>query len=227
MRQEKQIGIKRCFLYGEQNSPHVLIQAIDAHDLEGLGAEYSAILSLTDTAAPLLVAFLIDHWNTELSPWCAPAVFGKDSFGAGAADTLSYVMNVLIPDMETVSAEKRRYYLGGYSLSGLFSLWAAYQTDRFAGICAASPSVWFPGWMDYVSSHAIQSPLVYLSLGEREERTRNQVMSKVGDNIRQQNELLSREPSVRDHTLEWNKGNHFKDSEIRTARGFAWLLNHR
>ena len=44
MRQEKQIGIKRCFLYGEQNSPHVLIQAIDAHDLEGLDAEYSAIL---------------------------------------------------------------------------------------------------------------------------------------------------------------------------------------
>ena len=26
--------------------------------------------------------------------------------------------------------------------------------------------------------------------------------------------------------LEWNEGNHFKDPDIRTAKGFAWLLNH-
>ena len=41
-----------------------------------------------------------------------------------------------------------KLYLGGYSLAGFFSLWAAYQTDRFAGVAAVSPSVWFPGWMD-------------------------------------------------------------------------------
>lgn len=26
-------------------------------------------------------------------------------------------------------------------------------------------------------------------------------------------------------TLEWNEGNHFRDSDMRMARGFAWLLN--
>ena len=27
------------------------------------------------------------------------------------------------------------------------------------------------------------------------------------------------------YTLEWNEGNHFRDSDMRMARGFAWLLN--
>ena len=27
--------------------------------------------------------------------------------------------------------------------------------------------------------------------------------------------------------LEWNPGNHFVDSEKRTAKGFAWVLNNR
>ena len=25
--------------------------------------------------------------------------------------------------------------------------------------------------------------------------------------------------------LEWNEGNHFKEPELWTAKGFAWLLN--
>ena len=73
---------------------------------------------------------------------------------------------------------------GGYSLAGLFSLWAAYQTDVFSGIAAASPSVWFPGFIEYMKEHEIKSETVYLSLGDREEKTRNSVMSQVGNCIR-------------------------------------------
>jgi hypothetical protein len=25
--------------------------------------------------------------------------------------------------------------------------------------------------------------------------------------------------------LEWNKGNHFKQPDLRTAKAFAWLMN--
>ena len=28
-----------------------------------------------------------------------------------------------------------------------------------------------------------------------------------------------------DCVLEWNEGNHFKEPDLRTAKGFAWLLN--
>ena len=56
---------------------------------------------------------------------------------------------------------------------GLFSLWAAYQTDTFAGVAAASPSIWFPDFLQYMKEHDIRTESVYLSLGDREEKTRN------------------------------------------------------
>jgi len=119
--------------------------------------------------------------------------------------------------------ERKIYYLGGYSLAALFSLWVAYQTDKFAGIAAASPSIWFPRFVDYMKSTAIQCPNVYLSLGDKEEKTQNAVMSSVGDCIRDGCAWL--EEQGLNCTLEWNTGGHFKEPEIRTARAFAWLLS--
>jgi hypothetical protein len=43
---------------------------------------------------------------------------------------------------------------------------------KFAGIAAASPSMWFPGFVDYMKNNAIQCTNVYLSLGDREENTK-------------------------------------------------------
>lgn len=76
-----------------------------------------------------------------------------------------------------------------------------------------------------MASHSIQASKVYLSLGDKEEKAKNKIMSKVGINIRKQYELICKETNEKTCILEWNPGNHFVDSEIRTAKGFAWLLN--
>ena len=226
MRTERLIGNRPCCLYGDEQAPDVLIQAVDAHDLEVLDQEVERIGALAPRRPFLLVAFRVSDWNQELSPWEAPAVFGKAAFGAGANDTLAFITEALLPEIERCPAgTDRRYYLGGYSLAGLFALWAAYQTDLFQGIAAVSPSVWFPQWIRYIEAHEIRSPLVYLSLGDREEKTRNQVMAQVGGCIRRQHERLCGESAVQACTLEWNPGNHFVDSGLRTAKGFAWLLH--
>ena len=226
MRTEQVIGNRMCFLYGDDQAADVLIQAVDAHDLEAMEQEIEHIRKLTSNQPFLLAAFQITDWNRELSPWEAPAVFGQEGFGAGAKETLAYIVDGLLPDIQKnlPSQGDRRFYLGGYSLAGLFALWAAYQTDLFRGIAAVSPSVWFPQWIRFIEEHAIKVPRVYLSLGDREEKTRNKVMAEVGNNIRWQYEALRREKAVTACTMEWNPGNHFVDSGIRTAKGFAWLL---
>ena len=38
---------------------------------------------------------------------------------------------------------------------------------------AASPSIWFPGFLEYLKRQKIQSNCIYLSLGDKEEKTRN------------------------------------------------------
>ena len=62
---------------------------------------------------------------------------------------------------------------------------------------------------------------VYLSLGKKEDKTRNPVMSQVGNAIRSIYDAVK--PKV-DVTLEWNEGNHFKEPDMRLAKGFAWCL---
>ena len=69
--------------------------------------------------------------------------------------------------------EDCKVILGGYSLAGLFALWAATQINALYGVAAASPSVWFPGWPEHEAAHPIQAQRVYLSLGDREEHTKN------------------------------------------------------
>ena len=76
--------------------------------------------------------------------------------------------------------------------------------------------------MEFEQQHPIQVQCIYLSLGDREERTKNATMAAVGDNIRALNhELTERGKSC---TLEWNNGGHFKDADLRTARAFCWAM---
>lgn len=200
----------------------LLIQPVDDHDMEVLDSEVAEITRLTGDMGFTLAAFKVDDWNDDLSPWEAPAVFGDKGFGGGAEATLRYVMDELIPEL--TEGKYVKMYIGGYSLAAFFALWAVYQTDIFSGAAAASPSVWFPGWIEYAGDKKVRAGEIYLSLGDREEKARNPVMRTVGDNIRKQYELLKADPACRDCILEMNPGNHFREPDLRTAKGFAWLL---
>lgn len=219
MKNEISIDGRLCFLYQDEAATHLLIQPIDEHDLELLDQEIEAIKKMSDKPFSL-VAFMIKDWNQELTPWAAPAVFGKVPFGSGAEKTLEFITSRLLPE---VQENIPHLILGGYSLAGLFALWVGYQTDKFDGIVAASPSVWFPKWIEYATDNKPLAKSIYLSLGDKEEKAKNPVMAQVGNAIRRQNELLT---GQMDNTiLEWNPGNHFVDSEKRTAKGFAWVMD--
>ena len=200
--------------YGDRDAAVVLLQMVDDHDLETIENEVALIEE--QVGSPFrLIACKVQDWNADLSPWAAPAVFGNQPFGGGAQETLKAVLALCEDRTKT-------YYIGGYSLAGLFALWAVYQTDRFQGAAAASPSMWFPGLIDYMKTAAIESRSVYLSLGDKEEKTRNKVMAAVGERIREAEALLKAQGV---HcVLEWNAGNHFKDADRRTAKAFAWVM---
>ena len=209
--------MKGLFEYGDPGASAVLVQPVDDHDLSFLDDEIRTIQSLTDVPFRL-AALKVKDWNRELSPWKAPPVFGKDGFGDGAKATLDEIL-------KTVRDQTKTFYIGGYSLAGLFALWAAYQTDAFEGVAAASPSMWFPGFTEYMEGCEIKCRTVYLSLGDKEAKTRNPVMATVGACIQKAHSILTQRGV--DCILEWNEGNHFKDADVRTAKAFAWLLNRR
>ena len=207
----------------------LLIQPADKQELSLMDREMDEILALDrsteiDEKEFALAVFSVRSWNEDLSPWTAPPVFGKEGFGSGASGTLRFVLEDLCGFLKQRSAQYRDIpvFIGGYSLAGLFSLWAVHSSEGFAGAAAVSPSVWFPGWTGYAETHPCLAQHVYLSLGDKEEKTRSKAMAQVGKAIRREEEILREQGT--DCILEWNPGNHFCDPEKRTAKGFSWLL---
>ena len=219
------IDSKKCIGYITDTEKYLLIQPVDGHDIEVLDNEVAEIQKNTDKQFSL-IAFNIEDWNNELSPWEAPPAFGNKSFGSGATETLEFIESRLIPTVkEKYNLDNDiKFILGGYSLAGLFSLWSSYKVDTFSGIAAASPSVWFNGWDEFMNNNTPLSNTIYLSLGDTEEKTKNKVMCAVGDNIRKQEELLKNDNI--NTILEWSKGGHFSNSDLRVAKAFAWCIEN-
>ena len=226
---EKTIANKKNIIFLNEETEYILIQPVDENDMKELDLQMEYIIANIDKKVSLF-AFEIKDWNLELTPWEMPLIFGKGNFGTGAKDTLDWIQKDLISQIEKEffanNEKKIKYILGGYSLAGLFSLWAGYQENNFVAINASSPSVWYKDWISYISKNNPISNIVYLSLGNKEEKTKNQIMSKVKENIEIQFDKLNKNENIKNTILEWNEGNHFKDSGLRTAKGFVWCLKN-
>ena len=186
------------------NAP-VFIWGLDMSHGETAESLFDEVKALTNNDFSLAV-FDVTDWNAQFSPWTAPPVFGKDAFSGKGNDTLRFLENGFLPEIKSKFPESE-VFLTGYSLAGLFSLWALYETDKFNGAVCCSSSLWFDKWDEYASLHRIKSPsTIYMSLGDREEKTKNKVMSKVGDRTRRQAEILKEDPNVEKLYFEWNEG---------------------
>ena len=173
-----------------------------------------------------LVTVDVPDWDAALSPWRAEALSPDgEPFPGNAPDYLHLLTDTIMPEVSAACGlSPRRNLLAGYSLAGLFAVWAFWQTDRFHAAASISGSMWYPGFAEYVCSHApCRVPeQVYLSLGDRECRTRHPLLSAVQENTervyRRMQELHA------DTVFELNPGGHTKHAAQRTAKGIAWLL---
>ena len=131
----------------------------------------------------------------------------------------------IIPYINDNYKEHEEIFITGYSLSGLFALCSIYNTDIFDGAVCCSGSLWFPGWVEFMQKNRIKKKsLVYLSLGGKEEKTKNPLMAPVGINTRKQLSIFKKDSLIKSVTLEMNPGGHFADTAMRVAKGINWIL---
>ena len=222
MMEELTIGGRKCRLFGAENPGCILVQPSARHENTTLEAEAQQIAELTKV--PFVLATIeLEDWMVDLLPWPDGNVSRDPEAGKHGQETLDYVLTALVPELQKLYGPLPMI-LGGYSLGGLFALWASMQTDGFRAVAAASPSVWIHNWMPYSGKHVPMADYIYLSLGDQEEHVKNQAIARVGDNLRAQYELLQKQLGQVHCTLVWEKGGHFADNEGRLARAFVWCL---
>ena len=166
-------------------------------------------------------------WNHDMAPWDSPAAFKKgEPFTSGADDYLRLLVEEIISRAEKELPVPPAWRgIAGYSLAGLFALYAIYQTDVFSRVGCMSGSLWFPGFKEYVLSHEPKRrpDCIYFSLGDREAKTRNPVLKTVQENTEEIQAFYQGEGI--DTVFQLNSGNHFVQGIERTVAGIQWLLS--
>ena len=123
----------------------------DGNENDSLKGSLIPYLSESSEADGLvLVFFYVSDWNSDFSPWKEKAVFGDVDFAGIGGETLDFLTETLIPFLRGKYGFDVSFRISGYSLAGLFSLWAFLESDMFIGCAACSPSVWFEGWKEYL-----------------------------------------------------------------------------
>ena len=174
----------------------------------------------------IVLAFQVNNWDNDLSPWESKGIKGE-YFNGDGIKTLNFIKNEFFPFFEKKFPEikNKPKIVGGYSLSGLFSLYCFYSTDIFNAVGGMSPSLWFEDWFKFMNNHHanLKDSFIYLSLGDLEEKSTTKPLD-IGINVKKMYEIVKKDSNVKDSIYELNKGGHFNDGEERTSKGFAWLL---
>ena len=129
-------------------------------------------------------------WNYCMTPW----KYHDKNMGktGGGEEFLSWFIS------EIYDEKYQRQYIGGYSLGGLFALFAACEKELFDGVMSVSGSLWYPGALEYFNEKSIGKRIgkIYMSLGDKESLTKNAEREKVGFNTEKLAEVFGRTKEV-------------------------------
>ncbi len=193
-------------------------------------AAHGVIYLLNDTSdIPVLphaavVSVEVPDWNRDLSPWKAERVFRKgDDFAGGAEEFLRELLDIVPEAEKTLGFAPKFRGIAGYSLAGLFAVWALYRTDLFDRAASMSGSLWFDGFAEFLEERTLSKvpEKVHLSVGEREKQTKNVRMAQVEACTRQTAEMFRRYGT--NVQFELNPGGHFDEVPGRIERGLRWI----
>lgn len=174
-----------------------------------------------------VVLVCINDWDNDLTPWPAKGLYpGDPDFKGDAPKTLDALTEVVIPTIERaegLSPSVRA--IAGYSLAGLFSVYAFANSTVFEHVASMSGSFWYEGWIDYLQGlHLDKSGAsAYFSLGDKESRARERILHSVQANTDRTAEILeSWGVSVQNRLV---PGSHFDNVTNRILAGLAALTD--
>lgn len=208
-----------------------------ARMFEGLGGRETPVIYVIDSCEhPFslpeglglqanVVTIPVRDWNTSLTPWPAPGLYrGEPDFGGDAAATLVELCDEAIPAIEVREGLRpRARAVCGYSLGGLFSLYAFVNSGRFDACACLSGSVWYEGWVEYLRKLDVNMArkFTYLSLGTKEKRAARPLLQGVQTNMEECARILEQRGCAVRYVL--GSGNHIYQIPERFAAGLCAL----
>jgi predicted alpha/beta superfamily hydrolase len=172
-----------------------------------------------------VVTVPVARWNDTLTPWPAAGLYrGEPAFGGDAAATLAALVDEALPAIEAgAGLSPATRALCGYSLGGLFALYALTHSSAFTACACLSGSVWYEGWVEHLRELDLDlsGRFAYLSLGTKERRAARPLLKTVQDRMEACAAIL-RERGCQ-VTYRTGPGNHLQHVPERLDAGLAAL----
>ena len=166
------------------------------------------------------------NWQRDMVPWDAPSpFFAGGTLTGGAEEYLHTLTEQILPAAEErLPAPPSLRAIAGYSLGGLFALYAVFRSSAFSRFASVSGSLWFPGIVRFVQENLPKAELACacFSLGEKEAHTRNRVLFAVEGNTEQIADCF-RARGTKTYFVR-NPGGHTCDCAARTAADILRML---
>lgn len=166
------------------------------------------------------------RWDEDLSPWPSkPVVMADDHFTGEASAFLKWIETKALPWALSKLPEAPEWTgLAGYSMGGLFAVYAALENAPFDAYASVSGSLWYPDFAAWALERKLsRKPLaIYFSLGNTETKSPNPYLQTTGRHTQTIEEYFAEQgvPSL----FERNPGNHFQNPPARIAKALRWLL---
>jgi predicted alpha/beta superfamily hydrolase len=191
---------------------------------EGIKGELCDGLKALSEKHDVSIAIIEDvNWNDDLTPWPAAGVFKKAKpFGGKAALFLNKMIDEIIPNTEKeLGIEDAERTLLGVSLSGLFAVWSAFNTDAFTNIISLSGSLWYDGFIEWMKEQMPSPQLkrVCMLLGEKEKNSKEKRMATVEERTLVAADILKAKSQAA-VSFELVEGTHFSPIMPRLERAF-------
>ena len=201
----------------QDDAPVVYVVGSSEHPFDF--AEVLPELAATVVAVPVI------SWNDALTPWPAQALYrGEEPFGGHAVTTLDELVNEAIPAIEKgLGLAPRSRAVCGYSLGGLFALYALVQTEAFVACASISASMWYEGWTDYLDGLDVdlRGRFAYLSIGTKEKRAARPILKTSQSKMEECVRILEQKGCA--VCYQTGPGNHMQHMGERFVAGLVYL----
>ncbi len=158
-------------------------------------------------------------WEDALSPWPEPGLsVNMAGFGGKGRELIRDYWKKIIPKAEQLVVIKPKFrVISGYSMAGLWAIYAGWESGLFEGVAVASASLWYDGFVDYMKTKAPAASLkrVQMSLGEKEEQTKNPRLATIRTATEEVCGIMKKNGVAAE--LVMTEGGHFSNAAGRLA----------
>ena len=168
-----------------------------------------------------IVAISGMKWNDDLTPWKAPALNPKEEDFKGKAKNFlsSLLSDLFINTEQSLRLNHPKRHLIGISLSGLFSLWASIETNKFNSVASISGSLWYDGFVEWFKEQELLADRYFLSLGDKEVKAKNERLASIGTCTESILQII--QDKSKEVTFISDEGNHFEFFKERLEKAIS------